>query len=363
MGKPAARTTDAVVHPLPPVLTPGPGALTVVIGYLPAWRGIPLAAVAALQSAKTAADIAVKAAQAATTAAAGTPGLPAAKAAEETVKATVLAAMSSMISAAAAGGADIHACVTPFPVPPHGPGVVIDGSPTVLINNLPACRQGDSILEALGPTNKISMGCMTVQIGMSGGSVTTGLGADVDALASQSSTLADNLRQLQHDGWKIRYGEAGKGTYADRAAKEIVIDSNDRGNTEAIVQGLAHESGHGLYQPDAYVPPAGLAKQEYVDRNTNSSLKDEGEATMTNSDVRKELNDAGASDIGMAGKESEKYQEIADKYPDPDDRDKARQEIGDTFADGENPSTDTSKTYRQYYGKTYSDWWDTNVGP
>jgi len=342
---------------------PGPGAPTVIIGYLPAWRGLPPESVAALQASKAVADMSIKAAQAATAAAAGTPGLPAAKAAEETAKATALASMSASINALAAGGTDIHLCCTPFPLPPHGPGVVINGASTVLIDNLPACRQGDTILEAIGPANRISMGCSNVHIGMSGGPVTTGFGADVDALASQSSTLADNLRQLLRDGWTIRYGAAGKGSYADRAAKEIVIDSNSRGDTEAIVRVLAHESGHGLYEPDAYVPPSGLTKEEYVDRNTNSALKDEGEATMTNSDVRKELNDAGAGDIGISGNESEKYEEIADKYPDPADRDQARQEIGDTFADGENPSTDPGKTYKDYYGEPYSDWWDTNIGP
>ena len=72
--------------------------------------------------------------------------------------------MGSMISGAA-GGADIHVCATPLPLPPHGPGVVVDGSPTVLINGLPACRQGDTIIEAVGPPNKIAMGLPTVIIG------------------------------------------------------------------------------------------------------------------------------------------------------------------------------------------------------
>ncbi|MBX3297310.1 MAG: PAAR domain-containing protein [Acidobacteria bacterium] len=161
---PAARITDNVVHPLPPVLTPGPGSLNVLIGYLPAWRGMPLAAVAALQAAKTAADTAIKAAEAATAAAAGTPGAPAAKAAEEATKAATLASMSSAISGAS-GGADIHACTTPLPIPPHGPGVVITGSATVMINNLPAARMGDTILEAIGPPNTIVKGEMTVIIG------------------------------------------------------------------------------------------------------------------------------------------------------------------------------------------------------
>ena len=163
-GKPAARITDNVAHPLPPVLTPGPGSLNVLIGFLPAWRGILAAAVPALQAAKQTSDMAIKTAEAATMAAAGTPGLPAAKAAEETAKATAASTMGSMITSVAAG-ADIHMCATPLPIPPHGPGVVIDGSTTVMINNLPACRMGDTILEAVGPPNKIVKGEMTVLIG------------------------------------------------------------------------------------------------------------------------------------------------------------------------------------------------------
>lgn len=164
MSKPAARITDSVAHPLPPVLTGGPGSPNVLIGNLPAWRGIPLGAVAALQSAKTSTDVTIKSAEAATLAAAGTPGAPAAIAAEQTAKTTAATSMSSMISSAARG-ADIHNCATPLPVPPHGPGVVVSGSRTVLINGLPACRMGDRILEALGPPNIITKGCPTVLIG------------------------------------------------------------------------------------------------------------------------------------------------------------------------------------------------------
>jgi hypothetical protein len=161
---PAARTTDNVIHPLPPVLTPGPGSLNVMIGFLPAWRGMPLAAVAALQAAKQVADTAIKVADAAATAGAATPAGPALKAAAEAAKTAALSAMSSAITGAS-GGADIHMCTTPLPIPPHGPGLVIDGSATVMINNLPASRLGDTILEAIGPPNKIVKGEMTVIIG------------------------------------------------------------------------------------------------------------------------------------------------------------------------------------------------------
>jgi hypothetical protein len=85
---PAARVTDPVVHPLPPVLSPGPGSINVLIGFLPAWRGIPAAAAAGLQAAKQVSDTAIQTAEAATLAAAGTPGAPAAVAAEQATKAS-----------------------------------------------------------------------------------------------------------------------------------------------------------------------------------------------------------------------------------------------------------------------------------
>jgi uncharacterized Zn-binding protein involved in type VI secretion len=72
--------------------------------------------------------------------------------------------MSAAI-AGASGGADIHTCATLMPPAPHGLGVVITGSATVVINNLPASRQGDTILEAIGPPNTITVGCPTVIIG------------------------------------------------------------------------------------------------------------------------------------------------------------------------------------------------------
>ncbi len=94
----AARVGDPVIHPLPPVLTPGPGSPNVIIGGMPAWRGVPAATGAALSAAKQAFDIAIDVAEKATLAAAGTPGLPAAKTTEETTKSTSAASMGSTIS-------------------------------------------------------------------------------------------------------------------------------------------------------------------------------------------------------------------------------------------------------------------------
>lgn len=60
--------------------------------------------------------------------------------------------------------ADMHTCPLVTGVVPHVGGMVAVGSISVLINSLPAARQGDTIVES-GPPNAIAMGCLTVQIG------------------------------------------------------------------------------------------------------------------------------------------------------------------------------------------------------
>lgn len=97
----AARVGDMTSHGTP--LAPGPGSTNVLIGGMPAWRAT----------------------------------------------------------------SDFHTCplATPaVPPVPHVGGVVAVGSMTVLINNLPAARQGDVIVES-GPPNSIVMGCPTVIVG------------------------------------------------------------------------------------------------------------------------------------------------------------------------------------------------------
>jgi len=61
-------------------------------------------------------------------------------------------------------GSDFHACPLVTGVVPHVGGMVAAGSMTVLIEDLPAARMGDVIVES-GPANSIAMGCPTVIIG------------------------------------------------------------------------------------------------------------------------------------------------------------------------------------------------------
>lgn len=86
-------------------LAPGPGSTNVLIGFLPAWRAL----------------------------------------------------------------MDTHACPMVSITGADGAGMVLLGSPTVLINFMMACRMGDFVTEipglVLGPINPIVLGEMTVMIG------------------------------------------------------------------------------------------------------------------------------------------------------------------------------------------------------
>lgn len=90
MGQPAARVGDMTSHGTP--LGVGPGCLTVLIGGMPAWRGV----------------------------------------------------------------ADFHICPLVNGVQPHVGGTVALGSTTVLIGGLPAVRQGDTVVEAGGPNSIVA---------------------------------------------------------------------------------------------------------------------------------------------------------------------------------------------------------------
>jgi uncharacterized Zn-binding protein involved in type VI secretion len=59
---------------------------------------------------------------------------------------------------------DIHTCPLVTALVPHVGGTVAMGSLTVKVNNMPAARQGDMIVES-GPPNTITAGCTTVLIG------------------------------------------------------------------------------------------------------------------------------------------------------------------------------------------------------
>jgi len=163
MSQFAARITDPVTHPLPPILTGGPISTNVLIGSLQSWRGISAADLAALMQTVKEAQDSIDKAKLVTTAATGTPGEGVAKTNEEKTILDETKRVTDAIAGLAAKGVSIHACASLLPTP--APGVVITGSQTVLINGLPACRMGDTIFEGIHAPNAIAAGCLTVIIG------------------------------------------------------------------------------------------------------------------------------------------------------------------------------------------------------
>jgi uncharacterized Zn-binding protein involved in type VI secretion len=143
-------------------MLPGPGSFNVLIGGLPAWRGISAAGLAAMMQQMKEETEAVAKADAEAAAAPPGPGQAALAARATKMHAEMPAKMADIVTSCK-GAADIHLC--PVAPPPHGPGVVINGSQTVLINGLPACRQTDTILEAMGGPDLIALACQTVIIG------------------------------------------------------------------------------------------------------------------------------------------------------------------------------------------------------
>ncbi|MBD2314108.1 PAAR domain-containing protein [Desertifilum sp. FACHB-1129] len=158
MKKPAARLGDMTAHGTP--LTPGLGSQNVFIGKIPAWRGVSPAQAAQLTNTFNQGMNAIAQSQIEALAVKGTPASPAAEAKVATTIITTVQMMTQLISSFTA---DKHLCPLLYGVVPHGSGVVIDGSSTVFINNLAACRVGDTIQETLS-VNKIAAGCPTVTI-------------------------------------------------------------------------------------------------------------------------------------------------------------------------------------------------------
>ena len=153
----AARVTDITVHGSP--MVPGTGSTNVLIGGLPAWRAMSPAAVAGFLA--LVAKIIVNVNKLAT--AISTNNVPAAAKITKDLADQVPQAVSMI------GAMDKIICpmlLLKIGGPPNGPGVIVGGSTTVLINNLPAGRATDQIREvaALDP-NMVAVGFPTVIIG------------------------------------------------------------------------------------------------------------------------------------------------------------------------------------------------------
>jgi type VI secretion system secreted protein VgrG len=185
----------------------------------------------------------------------------------------------------------------------------------------------------------------------------TGLGATVDALVSKSPTATQNVQNLRSQGWTLRYGPAGGGTYTDVDNKVIVLDANEQNDPKEAAISVAHEASHALVPVNA-VPPSGLTRAEYIKKNVEQELRGEAEATLNNAQARDEIKGNGGPDIGIAGAQSKQYDAIYKQYKAGKiTREQALQKIAKAYGSGEQTSN-TSQNYRKYYEQFYGQTWD-----
>ena len=178
----------------------------------------------------------------------------------------------------------------------------------------------------------------------------SGYGKDVDSLVDKSPTMKNDIATLKKRGWTFEEGEAGKGTFANRQKRVITVDKNELGNPNAVVQSLSHESGHALYEPNIDFS----SRDAYL----NSTLSDEGAATLNNIRVQREIIANKGGDIGIAGNPANQtqYNRIYDSLESGAIKEsEARTQIGRIFGKGEQTST-TGQYYEDYYGG----WYDKN---
>ncbi|MBW8810037.1 MAG: hypothetical protein JF591_14695 [Lysobacter sp.] len=150
---------------------------------------------------------------------------------------------------------------------------------------------------------------------------------------------------LQSEGYTVRWGDAGKGTFIDEGKSEIVVDVDSKGHGADIAQALSHEIGHKNFSE----PEDRSTKETYV----NGLLRDEAAATIKNAEIRKEIMDNGGPDIGFPGTHAAQYEKITDQMlAGTITREQALQQIATQFKT-ETPSTSTGQTYEDYYGSYY----------
>ncbi len=167
-------------------------------------------------------------------------------------------------------------------------------------------------------------------------------------MKTHAPQLKADIQALEGAGWKVEAGTAGKGSYADRTTKTIVIDANAQYGDAVSV--LSHEVGHAKFTPALDYS----SREAYL----KSTLADEGEAVLRNIEARNEILKNSGHDVGVNGTQTAEYSKVYEQYLVDGDRAAARDKIGDIFGSKEKTST-TGQSYNDYYGGFY----DANIKP
>jgi len=174
-------------------------------------------------------------------------------------------------------------------------------------------------------------------------------------LAKKSPELQKQLKELEKDGWTIKKGKKGGGSWANRQTKTIVVA--DGKTPEQNVSTISHEAGHARYgTPTRHGMDGYNTRADYISANVDEHLADEAAAQFNSATVRDEVLGAGGSDIGIPGRGD--YEGIWDRYEaETITRDQALGEMGRAM--GAETTSTTGQNYRDYYGRSYGRTWDS----
>jgi hypothetical protein len=143
---------------------------------------------------------------------------------------------------------DFHACPIVKGLVPDVGGMVMMGSPTVLINSMMACRVMDMVVEIPGGPNPIAMGATNVCIGDAGvvspgapgvpvQPLTASLASMPSAAAAQAQTLIEAAKAGVPFCEKCQHVTDGQASGATDQSKGAAGISNANGGADGAVDG------------------------------------------------------------------------------------------------------------------------------
>ncbi|MGD8621908.1 MAG: WXG100 family type VII secretion target [Anaerolineales bacterium] len=181
----------------------------------------------------------------------------------------------------------------------------------------------------------------------------------VRELVKKSPTLSAQVASLNG---KVTYKMGPKGstkTYFDPKTNQIIIGPAESLNAQ--VSSIAHETGHAKYKAPYHAPVKGMTKTEYIQKNVREQMLDEGNAQFNAAVVRDEVKKAGGPTLKIPGTQGSKYLSAYNDYKAGKiTKQQAVSKMADLMAN-EKTSVD-NKPYKQYYGKTYEDYWNKHIG-
>lgn len=107
---------------------------------------------------------------------------------------------------------------------------------------------------------------------------------------------------------------------------------------------------------------AEAARQQFIEQNAAENYRDEANSQFHEAQIRHEIQQATGTDIGISGEKSAEYARI---YQDFSEGNLTRRQAIDQMATviPDDITGTTGETYREYYSKTYADWWDRYEAP